>query len=170
MDTATLVQLAPTILSFLGPLGTAAGVGLEFLGDKLGLTDKTKDSINSAIQGMTADQSIQLKKLDIEFQEFCLTNSIQVDLAQIEVNKTEAASNSIFVAGWRPFVGWVGGFALAYAAIIDPVARFAAQVIFAYHGAFPIIDTEITMQVLFGILGLGAMRTMDKKNGTTTGH
>lgn len=165
MDAGQLIQLAPTIMSFLGPLGTAAGVGLEFLGDKLGLTDKTKDNIKDAIQGMTADQQIQLKKLDIEFQEFVLANNIQIQLAQIGTNTEEAKSTNWFVAGWRPYVGWICGTALAYVAIVEPIARFIAKVGFNYAGAFPVIDTTLTMQVLLGMLGMTAARSFDKKNG-----
>lgn len=88
--------------------------------------------------------------------------------AQTDTNKVEAASNNVFVAGWRPFCGWVGGAGLAYSAIIEPVARFVSTVYFGYTGSFPVIDTTITMQILFGLLGLGAMRSYDKKQGTET--
>jgi len=83
---------------------------------------------------------------------------------QLEINKMEAQHKSIFVAGWRPFCGWVGGFGLAYAAVIEPVMRFAASM-FGYSGSFPVLDTAITMQVLFGMLGLGAYRTYEKQKG-----
>ena len=89
----------------------------------------------------------------------------QNDMAQIDVNKMEAQSASLFVSGWRPFVGWVCGFALFYVAILDPIARFVAEVIYSYTGKFPEIDTTITMQVLFGLLGLGGMRTYEKSKG-----
>jgi hypothetical protein len=85
---------------------------------------------------------------------------------QIEVNKVEAASSSLLVAGGRPFVIWVCGSAFAYSAILEPLARFIAAVCFGYHGMFPLIDTNLTMQVLLGVLGLGAMRSYDKKQGT----
>jgi hypothetical protein len=57
------------------------------------------------------------------------------------------------------------GFALLYAAILDPMARFVATVILKYVGPFPVIDTTITMQVLFGLLGLGGMRMYEKVKG-----
>lgn len=88
--------------------------------------------------------------------------------AQTDINKAEAASNSVFVAGWRPFCGWIGGCGLAYAAIIEPTARFVATVMVGYTGDFPAIDTTVTMQVLFGMLGLGAMRSYDKVKGVET--
>ena len=90
------------------------------------------------------------------------------DMAQIDVNKTEAQNANLFVSGWRPFVGWVCGFALFYVAILDPIARFVAQVIYQYTGGFPVIDTTITMQVLFGLLGLGGMRTYEKSKGVAS--
>jgi len=86
-------------------------------------------------------------------------------LQQIEVNKIEAASSSLFVAGWRPFVGWVGAAALAYASIIEPISRFVATVIYAYTGVFPVINTEITLQILLALLGLGSMRSFEKSKG-----
>ena len=83
---------------------------------------------------------------------------------QLEINKTEAASGSVFVAGWRPVCGWVGGAGLAYAAILEPFLSFIAR-LSGYTGDFPVIDTTITMQILFGLLGLGAMRSYDKLKG-----
>lgn len=86
-------------------------------------------------------------------------------LAQLEVNKEEAKSASVFVSGWRPFVGWVCGFGLGYVALFEPLARFVATVFFHYSGAFPVIDTSLTMQVLLGMLGLGGLRTFEKSKG-----
>lgn len=94
-----------------------------------------------------------------------LQAEVNLMLGQIEINKQEAQHTSVFVAGWRPFVGWVGGCGLAYAAILDPMMRFIAKVGFDYDGNFPEIDTTITMQVLFGLLGLGAYRSFEKAKG-----
>lgn len=55
--------------------------------------------------------------------------------------------------------------ALAYASIVEPVARFVAQVLFSYTGLFPLIDTTITVQMLAGLLGLSGMRSYDKVKG-----
>lgn len=100
---------------------------------------------------------------DGEFKE--MDQAFELAKAQINVNAEEAKSGSVFVAGWRPFIGWTCGFALFYAAILDPMARFIATVICHYSGAFPIIDTAITLQVLFAILGVGGMRTLEKFRG-----
>jgi len=85
-----------------------------------------------------------------------------VILAQIATNTAEATNTNWFVSGWRPYVGWVCGSALAYSAIIEPFVRFIASVVFGYMGVFPVIDTTITSQVLMGMLGFGALRTVEK--------
>jgi len=101
------------------------------------------------------------KQAEIEMKLLELEN--QASLAQTKINEIEAGSEHWFVAAWRPFIGWTGGVCLAYAAIIEPMARFIARVGFGYEGDFPKIDTNLTMQILLGILGLGAYRSYDKK-------
>lgn len=83
---------------------------------------------------------------------------------QIQINLEEAKNPNLFVSGWRPAVGWIGATALGYASIFEPLARFVATVFFGYSGQFPQIDTDLTLQVLLGILGLGVFRTYEKKN------
>ena len=95
----------------------------------------------------------------------------ETDLAklQIQTNIEEAKSTNWWVAGWRPAIGWVCGAGLAYAALVEPFARFAAKVWFGYTGNFPVIDTDLTLQILMGMLGLGAMRSVEKVKGAE-GH
>lgn len=104
-------------------------------------------------------QSGDLKRLELHVR--------QIE-GQLKINEKEAEHKSVFVAGWRPFVGWVCGLALLYASIIDPFARFVAKVIFGYEGEFPVVNTDITMQVLLGILGLGAYRSYEKQKGVNS--
>jgi len=80
------------------------------------------------------------------------------------VNKEEAKSEDKFVSRGRPFAIWVGGVGFAYVSIVEPLMRFIATVVYKYAGTFPEIDTTLTLQVLFGLLGLGALRSWDKKN------
>ena len=87
--------------------------------------------------------------------------------AQTDINKIEAGSSSVFVAGWRPAIGWICGAALAYSAILEPIIRLIATLL-GYTGAFPAIDTNLTLQVLLGMLGLGAMRSFDKFKGVAS--
>tara|TARA_R110000782_G_scaffold15602_7_gene45435 strand:+ start:630 stop:1004 length:375 start_codon:yes stop_codon:yes gene_type:complete len=79
--------------------------------------------------------------------------------AQIEVNKVEAAHKSIFIAGWRPAIGWICGFALLYSTIISPILGIWVTV--------PEVDTSLLTTVLMGMLGLGAMRTFEKTKGVS---
>lgn len=88
-------------------------------------------------------------------------------MAQMDVNKVEAAHPSIFVAGWRPFSGWVGGFGLAYAGIVHPLIVWGAS-FGGYTGAIPELDTGLLLVVLTGMLGIGAQRSYDKRNGVDT--
>lgn len=98
-----------------------------------------------------------------------LNAHVKLLTGQIEINKIEAASSNWFVAGWRPFVGWVCGVSLAYAAVVEPFMRFIAKML-DYSGSFPVIDTDITLQILLGMLGLAGMRTREKEKGVTTTH
>ena len=84
--------------------------------------------------------------------------------AQIEVNKTEAAHKSLFVAGWRPAVGWVCVMGMASNFLVIPVANFALAMA-SSTVIVPILDLTQMMPVLMGMLGLGAMRTMEKTKG-----
>jgi hypothetical protein len=110
------------------------------------------------------EMEIEQRKLDLEEKKLDQANN----MAQIEVNKEEAKSASVFVSGWRPFIGWGCGFAFLYIGIVEPVARFVAKVQFGYTGEFPEIDPTITMQVLFGLLGLAGMRTYEKTQKVAT--
>ena len=91
----------------------------------------------------------------------------ETDLAklQLQVNVEEAKSTNWFVAGWRPGIGWVCGAGLAYAALVEPFARFIAKVWFGYTGEFPVISTDLTLQILMGMLGLTAARSIEKIKG-----
>src|SRR5512138_1293613 len=71
-------------------------------------------------------------------------NEYNLSAGQIDVNKVEAASTNWFVAGWRPAVGWIGAFGLAYASFIEPTMRFVGTVVLHYAGAYPVIDANIT--------------------------
>ena len=106
----------------------------------------------------------QAAKAQLALMKMQQDGELAAIVAQTDINKIEAASGSVFVAGWRPFCGWVGGAGLAYAAIVEPLLRLIAS-LNGYTGEFPAIDTTITMQILFGLLGLGAMRSFDKVKG-----
>ena len=101
-------------------------------------------------------------KTEQEKQE--LAAAVMVVQGQIDTNKEEAKSPSVFVSGWRPFIGWACGVACAWNWIGLKVALFIA----AYLGHPPnITPADITemMPVLLGMLGLGGMRTVEKIQG-----
>ena len=106
------------------------------------------------------------EKMQLEIENRKLDQA--VDMAQIEVNKIEAASSSLFTSGWRPYIGWGCGTAFLYSALFEPIARFVAQVGFNYSGPFPQLDTNLTMQVLLGLLGLAGMRSYEKSQGVAS--
>ena len=91
----------------------------------------------------------------------------ELALAQIEVNKAEAASGSIFKGGWRPFIGWVCGFAFAYHFILQPILLFGAVAAGVSLPPLPEFDMSQMMPVLLGMLGLGGLRTFEKQKGIT---
>ena len=80
---------------------------------------------------------------------------------QLEVNKAEAASNSLFVAGWRPAVGWVCVLGMASNFVLIPMVNFILALVESTV-TVPLIDTSTMMPVLLGMLGLGAMRSAEK--------
>ena len=86
---------------------------------------------------------------------------IQTNKAQIEVNKVEANSNSLFVAGWRPFVGWTCGVALCYHFVLQPFLLFLLHS-FGYQVDLPVFDMTTLTTILLGMLGLGGMRSFEK--------
>jgi hypothetical protein len=96
-----------------------------------------------------------------------LTESLaNIDLAQLDINKTEAAHRSVFVAGWRPAVGWTCTAALAYSYVLEPVLRFGlAQA--GYLVDLPAVDISQMMPVLIGMLGLGTLRSWEKVKRVT---
>lgn len=122
------------------------------------------DLIGTVIDRLVPDKAAA-EKAKLEMAAALQTQEYQIQIEQIRVNAAEAASTSWFTSGARPAIMWVCGFALAYVSTIEPIARFVAKVWFGYTGDFPVIDTTITMQVLFGILGLGAYRTVERVNG-----
>jgi hypothetical protein len=77
-----------------------------------------------------------------------------IQIAQIEVNKIEAAHKSLFVAGWRPFIGWVCGVAMGFNYLVVPVADIWLDI--------TPLDTAVMFPVLLGLLGLGGLRTAEK--------
>jgi len=105
------------------------------------------------------------KKNSIAFELATLAEKHAQELAkgQIEVNKTEAAHKNLFVAGWRPAVGWVCCLGMASNFLVIPMANFALALSHTPI-VIPMIELSEMMPVLLGMLGLGGMRTVEKMN------
>ena len=108
---------------------------------------------------LTQQQAGELKGLE---------NDFNLAIEQIKVNAVEAESPTTFVSGWRPFCGWVCGCALAYNYVLMPLIVYVAKSINTTAPAMPILDMGTLMTLLFGMLGLGAMRSYDKQNGVAS--
>ena len=86
-------------------------------------------------------------------------------LAQVETNREEAKHKNVFVAGWRPFIGWTCGVALAWHFILAPLVLFIAGWSGVQLPTLPEFDMDSLMTVLVGMLGLGAFRSYEKTKG-----
>ena len=86
-------------------------------------------------------------------------------LAQVETNREEAKHKNVFVAGWRPFIGWTCGVALAWHFVLAPLVLFIAGWSGVQLPTLPEFDMDSLMTVLVGMLGLGAFRSYEKTKG-----
>ena len=94
-------------------------------------------------------------------------HAMEVARGQIEVNKTEASHKSMFVAGWRPFVGWTCGVALAWHFVGQPIAVFVITFAGVDAPPLPVFEMDSLLTVLLGMLGLGGLRTFEKTTGVS---
>lgn len=107
------------------------------------------------MQLLQLEQAGIFKQLDVD---------LQLALAQAATNTAEAQSTSLFRGGWRPYIGWVCGTGLAYQLLLRPLGQ---MVIGLYGSDVQLIplEMETLTTLLFGMLGLGAMRTYEKSKG-----
>jgi Holin of 3TMs, for gene-transfer release len=104
---------------------------------------------------MEMAQKGELAHLDAEFN---------LAKGQLDVNKTEAASEHLFVSGWRPAIGWVCGLAFFTQFVLGPAISYIAISV-GHPVSFPKFDFGEMMPILLGMLGLGSMRTVEKIKG-----
>ncbi len=88
----------------------------------------------------------------------------QPQLVQAEINRVEAGHKSIFVAGWRPFIGWVCGMALFYNFIVRDLVIWGLTLAGNSVGAPPALQLDVLTTILYALLGLGGLRTFEKVN------
>jgi len=151
------VDLAPALGTMvLGPAGGAA------IGKVAEIAQKLFGSNDPAV--IQAQMSADQVKADM-FKSL-LSSLAASDVAQNETNKAEAASSSLFVAGWRPFIGWVCGLGLAYQFLLWPFLTWFARIMGVEPP--PVLDGNSLMSLLTGMLGLSASRSYEKLNGVDT--
>jgi hypothetical protein len=124
--------------------------------------------IRAAITGKEIEtEAGRIKVMDLahEIEMAALEADKQMNVAQIELNKIEAADPNIFKSGWRPAVGWVCVFALAYQFLIRPLVPWCVGLFHSTVAAMPILDMNSLMTILLGILGIGGLRTFEKVKG-----
>ena len=97
-------------------------------------------------------------KTEAERQQ--MAAAVMMVQGQIDTNKVEAANPNVFVSGWRPYIGWICGTGLGYQFLVYPI-------LIAYVPKIQQLDMGTLLTLLGGLLGLGAMRTVEKLNGVT---
>ena len=129
------------------------------------------DIVNKFIPDPQAQAQMKLQLLQLqqneEFKE--LDNQLAEAQAQTQINTTEASNQKLFVAGWRPFIGWICGSCLAWNYCGTPILT-SIMTIFGHPVIIPQADLSTMMPVLIGMLGLGGMRTYEKVNGVNSGN
>lgn len=131
-------------------------MSIPILGDLIG---GVKDILSEVVVDKDKKMAIDLDLKKLEDQAQARLDA-QVT-GQIDVNKVEATNSNMFIAGWRPFVGWVGGVGLGMQAIVLPLVT-------QYTGKVYPINTELLIMVLGSMLGLGGMRTLEKIQGVAS--
>jgi hypothetical protein len=139
-------------LDFLGPIEAILNKVLPDTGAK----DAAKAQLNLlAAQGALQEDLAQLQA---------------VTTAQTDINKIEAASTSWWVAGWRPYIGWICGTGLAMSAIVGPLFTWITMLM-GHQITFPITTDPLLQSTLAGLLGMGHIsRTVEKIKGVAGDH
>ena len=133
--------------SFLGKLvGVGIGDGVE----------KIANVVDKFVE--TPEEKQAAKVVIMKLQQ-------NADLAQTEINKIEAGHRTIFVAGWRPFIGWVCGMGLAYHFILQPFMEFIIRIAMKSPPDLPHIAIGSLVTILLAMLGMSATRTYEKDKG-----
>ena len=125
------------------------------------MIEKLIKPVSEILDKFVADKDLKLKLQHELNQELHKAN-----IAQLEINKVEAAHRNVFVAGWRPFTGWVCASALAYHFILEPIIVFGLA-LYNIQLTLPQFDMGSLLTVLMGMLGLGGLRTFEKTKGLT---
>lgn len=109
------------------------------------------------------DTLVQAQLELAKLQDGAAERADNLESAQVDVDKIEASNPNLFVSGWRPFIGWVGGITLAYSFLVAPFIHM-----FVPHQPIPTVDSSMIMDMVYALLGIGGMRTVEKLSGVAT--
>ena len=154
--------------SFVGDMFGVGGVGeaIKSISDDIGklIPDAT---VRQQVQAALDAKQLELTKQVNDSEQARVQAELDIEKAQIDVDKTQVTSSDKFIAYARPAAIWVGVIGLLYASLINPMIAWL-DTIFNWPGKVPQLDTTITMQLLFGLLGLGGYRTIEKLKGVAS--
>lgn len=111
----------------------------------------------------SAQAKLEVLRMAQQGELSALNADLETLKGQLEINRTEAASGSVFVAGWRPAVGWVCVLGLLYTFLVQPLLAWLSG--YAHIPAPPSLPSDVLMTLLTGMLGLGGFRTFEKLRG-----
>lgn len=129
------------------------------------MIDRLIGPVTSLLDKFVEDKD-QKAKLAHEVATMAQRHAQELAKGQLEVNKAEAQHKSLFVSGWRPAVGWCCVFGMMGNFMVIPFTNFVLALL-KIDVTVPLIDTATMMPVLMGMLGLGAMRTYEKRTGVS---
>ena len=121
----------------------------------------------SNLLGKFIEDKDMKNKLAHEVATMAESHAQELAKGQLEINKAEAQHKSIFVAGWRPFIGWTCGVALCWHFVLQPIVMFLCAYLSFQIPELPQFDMGSLMTILGGLLGLGGLRTYEKQKGLT---
>jgi|TARA_Y100000033_G_scaffold12253_1_gene11386 hypothetical protein len=130
------------------------------------LLGKLVDPVSNILDKVVEDKD-QKARLAHEIATMAERHGQEAMLAQLEINKAEAASGSLFKGGWRPAVGWVCAIAFAYHFVLQPLLIFGLSYAGLDTPPLPEFDVGTLLPVLGGMLGIGTLRTYEKQKGLT---
>lgn len=149
------------VMAWLGSLiGGATATGVT----------QTLNGVGEAAQKIRGalDADYVPAELKVQFETHLSELEVRIAEAQSRINEIEAASPRFFVAGWRPYIGWVCGFGFTYALVLQPLLAWVS--VNVGWSAPPQIDTGAAVTMLTAMLGLGGLRTYEKEKDVHAEH
>lgn len=122
--------------------------------------------VTTIIDHTSTDKTVAQAQKD-KVAEMALSGELAAAQGQLGIDLAEAQSQSVFVAGWRPFLGWIGGLGVGYEFVLRPILNTILQ---HWHVTAPALELQDLLGLLGTLLGMGALRSYDKSQGTGNGH